>query len=102
MGAGLFDANLGGGLLKKRIGRPGQGKRGGWRTLVAANWQGRWVFLYGFAKNERDNVDPDEEAALKRLAAHLLALNGKALERALAADELTEIPDHEQDTFPDS
>jgi hypothetical protein len=35
MTAGLYDADLGGGLLKKRIARPGQGKRGGFRTLVA-------------------------------------------------------------------
>ena len=37
MTAGLYDADLGGGLLEKRIARPGQGKRGGFRTLVASN-----------------------------------------------------------------
>ena len=33
--AGLVDADLGGGLLKQRVARDGQGKSGGYRTLVA-------------------------------------------------------------------
>jgi hypothetical protein len=33
MNEGLIDADLGAGLFKKRIGLPGQGKRGGWRSL---------------------------------------------------------------------
>jgi hypothetical protein len=37
MMAGLYEADLGGGLLKKRIARPGKGKRGGFRTLIATN-----------------------------------------------------------------
>jgi hypothetical protein len=69
MTAGLYDADLGGGLLKKWIARPGQGKRGGFRTLVASNKGTRWVFVYGFPKNERSNIDKDEEDALKQLAA---------------------------------
>ena len=48
MTAGLYDADLGHGLLKKRIARPGQGKRGSFRTLVASNKENRWFFLYGF------------------------------------------------------
>ena len=37
MERGLLDADLGGGVLKKRIALPGRGKRGGIRTLVATN-----------------------------------------------------------------
>lgn len=51
MADGLHDADLGGGLFKKRVARLGQGKRGGFRTLVATNQKNRWVFVYGFAKN---------------------------------------------------
>jgi hypothetical protein len=53
MAQGLFEADLGGDLLKKRIARPGQGKSGGYRTLVATNRDSRWIFVYGFAKNAR-------------------------------------------------
>ena len=82
MAAGLFDADLGGGLLKKRIGRPGQGKSGGFRTLVASNKGNRWIFVFGFPKNERSNIDKDEEEALKKLATHLLSLTAQAIDKA--------------------
>lgn len=49
---GLWDANLGGSLFKKRVARKGQGKSGGFRTVVAVKAQDRAIFLYGFAKNE--------------------------------------------------
>jgi hypothetical protein len=91
MRAGLCDADLGGGLLKKRIARTGQGKRGGFRTLVATNKGTRWIFVYGFPKNERSNIDKDEEDALKHLAAHLLVLTAQALDQAESAGELMEV-----------
>lgn len=81
-GAGLFKADLGGGLLKKRIARPGQGKRGGFRTLVATNKGDRWFFVFGFPKNERSNIDKDEQDALKQLASHLLSLTSPAIGKA--------------------
>jgi hypothetical protein len=50
MVAGLIDADLGGGVVKKRIGLAGRGKRGGVRTLVATNKGNRWFFVFGFEK----------------------------------------------------
>ena len=91
MAAGLYEADLGGGLLKKRIARPGQGKSGGFRTLVATNKGNRWVFVYGFPKNERSNIDKDEEEALKKIAAHLLSLTAPALGKAQLDGELMEV-----------
>ncbi|MBA2659767.1 MAG: type II toxin-antitoxin system RelE/ParE family toxin [Nitrosospira sp.] len=91
MKVGLYDADLSGGLLKKRIARPGQGKSGGFRTLVATNRGNRWVFVYGFPKNERSNIDKDEEEALKRLSAHLMSLTAQALGKAQHAGELMEV-----------
>jgi hypothetical protein len=91
MANGLFDADLGGGLFKKRIGRPGQGKSGGFRTLVATNKGSRWVFVYGFPKSERANIDKDEVEALKKLATHLLSLTAPAVARATQAGELIEV-----------
>ena len=52
MASGLYEANLGGGLFKKRIARAGQGKRGGFRTLLVTNLGDCWFFVYGFPKNE--------------------------------------------------
>lgn len=91
MRRGLHDADLGGGLFKKRIGRVGQGKSGGFRTLVASNRGSRWIFVYGFAKNERSNVDKDEQDALKKLAAHLLSMTAQAVVQAKNEGELIEV-----------
>jgi hypothetical protein len=91
MTQGLVDADLGGGLVKKRIGRPGQGKSGGYRTLVATNRGNRWVFVFGFAKNERSNIDKDEVEALKKLSMHLMSLTAQAIGKAQSSGELMEV-----------
>jgi hypothetical protein len=100
--AGLYEADLGGGLLKKRIARSGQGKRGGFRTLVATNKEDRWVFVYGFPKNERSNIDKDETEALKKLAESLLLLTPPKLEQAKDNDELMEVDCDEEEKISDS
>src|SRR4249920_1531953 len=88
---GLFDADLGGGLFKKRVARPGQGKSGGYRTLVASDKGNRWFFVYGSPKNARSNIDKDEAEALKKLASHLLLLTAHAVTKAKQAGELIEV-----------
>ena len=85
------------GLLKKRIARPGEGKRGGFRTLVATNKGNRWIFIFGFPKNERSNIDKDEQEALKKLASHLLSLEPLALSKAEDNGELMEVNCDAQD-----
>jgi hypothetical protein len=95
MQQGLIDADLGGGLVKKRVARPGAGKRGGYRTLLATNQENKWFFVYGFAKNERDNIAHQELLALKLLAKHLLALSLQAIRTALHEGALKEIADGE-------
>ena len=92
---GLVDVDLGGGLIKKRVPRAGTGKRGGYRTLLAADLRERWVFLYGFAKNERSNVTNDELLALRRLAQTYLAKSEATVQRLLQAGELVEAKDGE-------
>jgi hypothetical protein len=91
MAQGLIDADLGGGVVKKRVGLSGRGKRGGARTLVATNKGNRWFFVYGFEKNDRANLSDDELEALKELAEQLLARTGKQLAEALNDETLSEI-----------
>jgi len=91
MVAGLIDADLGGGLVKKRVGLPGRGKRGGARTLVATNQGSRWFFVFGFGKNERANISVDELEALQELAADLLERTARQLDAAIADQTLQEI-----------
>src|SRR3954468_18575793 len=89
--AGLIDADLGGGLIKQRVARPGQGKRGGFRTIVAYMRGSRAIFLFGFAKRERDNLDSDELALWRRIGKAYLALDDEGIAAATAAEELMEI-----------
>jgi hypothetical protein len=73
--AGLIDARLGGFLIKKRVAKGSRGKSGGLRTILAHRHGSRLVFLYGFAKNERDNIDAREKRALLKLADIYMALS---------------------------
>ncbi len=96
MSRGLIDANLGGGLVKKRVARPGAGKSSGFRTLLATNKNDKWFFVYGFAKNDRDNIENQEMLALKRLAAVLLGMDENSIKQLLADKELKEICNYEK------
>ena len=88
---GLIDADLGGGVVKKRVGLAGRGKRGGARTLVATNKGNRWFFIYGFEKNDRANITDDELEALNDIAEQLLARTGKQLDETVQDGSLQEI-----------
>ena len=91
MERGLIDANLGGGLVKKRVALPGRGKSGSTRTLVATNFVDRWFFVFGFEKNDRDNISVKELKALKAITADLLHLRLAQIAAALAAKTIEEI-----------
>lgn len=71
---GLYDARLGGHLVKKRIARPGGGKSGGFRTLIATNFGSLWVFVFGFAKNEQEDIEPDNLDGFRKWADELAAM----------------------------
>ncbi len=88
---GLIDADLGGSIVKKRIGLAGRGKRGGARTLIATDKGDRWFFVFGFEKNERANIDSEELEALQDLAADLLVRTARQLSEAAADGSLQEI-----------
>ncbi len=47
---GAIDSDLGGSLIKQRVARPGQGRSGGFRMIVAYRAMGRAVFLYGLLR----------------------------------------------------
>ena len=88
---GLIDADLGGGVVKQRIARPGQGKSGGFRTIILFRVGARAFFVHGFAKNEQDNIRDDELAAFKMLAAVLMAYDDAALAKTIANGTLMEV-----------
>ena len=91
MTQGLIDADLGGNVIKKRVALPGRGKRGSTRTLIGTNLGDRWFFLYGFEKNERDNIRDDELKALRNVAQDLLGWTPKEISTGLMQGILMEI-----------
>jgi hypothetical protein len=98
MRRGLVDAVLGGGLIKKRIARPGGGKSGGYRTLLAADLRERWVFLFGFAKSGRENIGGKDLHDLRQLAQTYLSMSEAATRRLIGAGELVEVSDGKPET----
>jgi len=97
---GLIDADLGGGLIKQRIARQGKGRSGGYRTLIAYRRGDRAVFVYGFAKSENENVEPDQLRTAQRVAQRVLGLDKKGLEYAERQGEIEEVPDGREKEEP--
>lgn len=88
---GQIDADYGGGVIKQRVSRPGEGKSGGFRVIVCFRQAERAFFVHGFAKSDKANLDGDEVKAYKQLAKILFALSDKDLEKALQNREFTEV-----------
>lgn len=95
MERGLIDVDLGGHMVKKRVALPGRGKRGGSRTLLAYRMGDRAFFVYGYTKNERDNIDGRELQALRRLAVIYLSFDTGQLDKALTDGNLIEVIPHD-------
>jgi hypothetical protein len=88
---GLIDADLGGGVIKQRVARPGQGRSGGFRVLLAYRAKTRSVFLFGFAKSARGNVEEDELVTAQEIARIWLEADSRALGNALAEGIIQEV-----------
>ena len=88
---GLIDADLGGGLITQRVARDGQGKSGGWRMIIAYRAGDRAVFLSGFAKSRRDNIDDDEIAAWRKIGESWLAMSDAVMDQAIKENKARRI-----------
>ena len=83
-----MDAYLGGGLIKQRVARKGQGRRGGYRGMIAFRTVDFAVFLFGFAKNAQDNLDDGQLIVLRTFAAAWLAADAATIKKAVEQGEL--------------
>ena len=91
---GLLDADLGGGVIKQRVARPGQGLSGGYRTLILYRQAHRAFFVYGFAKSQQANISSEEAAAFKKAARHVLELTDQQLATLIQNGQFSEVDDH--------
>ena len=92
---GIWEADMGGGVIKKRLPLQ-QGKRGGARTIIFFK-SGNHIFFYdGWAKSAvsgkgAKEIEDDELAAYKKLADSFLAFNDKQIEKLLTTGFLIEV-----------
>jgi hypothetical protein len=88
---GAIDADLGGGVYKQRLPRKGQGKSGGYRTIVLIRVGRIALFAYGFAKNERANIDRSDLMHFRKLAKEVLNYDDKELDQIVRDNVFEEI-----------
>ena len=96
MEKGIIHADLGGSVYKQRIPLPERGKRGSTRVVIAACLGTRYFFLYGFEKNEKDNISRDELKMLRILAESYLSYTNEQIEFAIKNKKIREVEYHEQ------
>jgi hypothetical protein len=88
---GQIDADLGGEVIKQRIGRLGQGSSKGYRTIILFRRGTRAFFVYGFSKSQRANIDNDELEQFKEASKLVLALNEAQLAVRLKRGDFVEV-----------
>jgi hypothetical protein len=88
---GLIDADYGGGLIKQRIARDGEGKSGGYRGIIAFKSETRSIFVFAFSKNNKDSLTRTEVTAYKKAAAIYLKMTDAQIDLAVEKEELTEV-----------
>lgn len=88
---GQIDADLGGGVIKQRVARPNESRSRGFRTIVGYVAGGRAFFLYGFAKNDADNITAAALDEFRERGRQLQNLGDDVISLLIAEGELVEI-----------
>ncbi len=88
---GLIDADLGCGVIKQRLARSGQGKSVGYRAIIVFRTKTRAIFVYGFAKNVRANIEMDELDGYRELAQLYLIKSEEEMDIYVADGVLLEV-----------
>lgn len=83
--------NLGSHIYKVRISRSGKGKSGGFRTILVYNKNDRAIFLYGFGKNEQENISKTELSYFKKIGRDLLKLSDIELSNSIRNNIFQEV-----------
>ncbi|MGL5335459.1 MAG: type II toxin-antitoxin system RelE/ParE family toxin [Enterovibrio sp.] len=88
---GLIDAELGGGIIKKRVRVANRGKSAGARTILAYKNGAHTFFIFGFLKNQTDNITSQELKALKKMAKELFSYDQTNIKKLITSGQLIEI-----------
>ena len=96
MNNGLYDADLGGNVYKKRIALGNKGKSGGYRTIIGAAIGSKYFILYAFAKSDKANINAKEKLALKELAKEFLGFDQYELNELVQSGELIRVGEYNE------
>ena len=88
---GLVDADLGGGVIKQRIARPGESKSKGYRSIVLYRKGDKAFFVYGFPKSDLGNIRDDEQEQFKKAAKSILALSDEQVQQLIENGQFEEV-----------
>jgi hypothetical protein len=88
---GLVDADLGGGVIKQRIARPGESKSKGYRSIVLYRKGDKAFFVYGFPKSDLGNIRDDEQEQFKKAAKSILALSDEQIRQLIENGQFEEV-----------
>jgi hypothetical protein len=80
---------LGHKLFKKRIASLHKGKRGSYRSILYYRNGDLMVFMYLFAKNDRENITPKEMNELVQIARLYDSMHERAIENSITGNRLT-------------
>jgi hypothetical protein len=85
------EANLGGGVYKVRVARPGEGKSGGYRVIVFFKSQERTFYAYGFSKSGMDNISEKQLRNFKLAAKTIFKYSDKEIDERVGNGLFIEI-----------
>jgi hypothetical protein len=88
---GQFDASLGGGVYKQRIARSGEGKSGGYRSIIFFRKNRLTFFVYGFKKSRQANITKSELDDFRKLAGYMLAMTDDQIDMEIKSGRYIEI-----------
>ena len=88
---GIIDVDYGGGVIKQRLARENQGKSGGFRCIILIRFKEKAFFIYGFPKNERDNISQEEERTFKELSEEMFSFSDVEISKMLLSGVLVEV-----------
>lgn len=88
---GLIDADLGGGVIKQRIARPGAGMSGGYRSILIYRQGKKAFFVFGFPKSNLGNIGDDEVEQFKKAAKSILALSDNQIRKLIESGQFEEV-----------
>lgn len=91
MEKGLLGAKLGNHVYKKRVALKGRGKQGSTRSIIAYKIADKAFFIFGYAKNEKENITAEEKKIIRRFAAELLSYSDKELDRLIESKAIVEV-----------